>query len=83
MTEALDQFTQSLHEDFQARADEFFIPSDHEDQEDTPDTGILTGWMLVCAWQGTDGEKWLTYHRQPGAASWETRGLLTEALTDL
>ena len=74
-----------LHEVFQERSADFLGPDDHLEDEgrETPATGFLTGFVLVCEWVGDDGEKWVTYHREPKQAIWLTRGLLSEALIDL
>lgn len=74
------EFSAVLHEQLQEQSGDFFL---HDEDEETPDTGLLLSWMVVCTWQGSDGEKWITYHRRPGQAVWESRGLLSEALADL
>lgn len=76
------QFSQGLSELFQQHAEDFLTAGDNDDV-DPPDTGLLMAWSVVCSWQGTDGERWITYHRRPGQTTWETRGLLTEAVADL
>ena len=69
----------------QERNGAFLTRNDEMDDEDveTPTAGVLTGWFLVCQWVGDDGGKWLSYHSDNNAATWETRGLLSEALSDL
>jgi hypothetical protein len=81
-TDEVKAFAGRLHEGFQATAADFFIPGDESDEE-TPETGVLTEWFLVCGWTGSDGGRWVTYHRCPGQPQWTSRGLLLEAVGDL
>ena len=80
-----EQLSEDLDWWIQGRSGEFLAQDDHQEEagQETPSTGILTGFTIVCEWVGDDGEKWLTYHRKNGQAVWLTRGLHAEALTDL
>jgi hypothetical protein len=81
------RFCGDLHEHVQQHAPDFLGPNDEQEEgegaEPTPESGVLTGWYLVCAWRGTDGNSWATYHRRPDQAIWESQGLLYTALQDL
>ena len=70
-----------LNDFLQEHASDLLASSDEEIE--VPDTGVLTGWMLVAEWAADDGERWLTYHRRNEQTSWLTRGLLAEAMEDL
>jgi hypothetical protein len=36
-------------------------PFDDTDASDEmPDAGVVTGWVMVAEWQGTDGNRWLS-----------------------
>lgn len=77
-----DEFCQIIQE----RSAAFLAPNDEmeEDGADgSPTAGLLVNWHLVCEWAGDDGRRWLSYHRNNDQATWEARGLLTEAVADL
>jgi thiamine kinase-like enzyme len=80
-----DKLAEELAEWVQERAEDFLQTDDHleEEEVETPDSGVLLGFFITCEWVGTDGGKWLTYHRPRDQAVWATRGLLSEALHDL
>lgn len=82
-SEATKEFCDELHGHFQENAEGFFIPGDEVDAELPPESGVLVSWIVVAAWQGTDGERWITYHRRRDQPIWESRGLLSEAIHDL
>lgn len=72
-----------LREYFQAHAEEFLEYTGDDEPEALPETGVLTGYALVCSWIGDDGQHWITYLRPKDQPLWATRGLLAEALHDL
>lgn len=56
-----------------------------DDGEDLPDGGVLTGWVMVAEWQGTDGNRWLSKLSSDasgdrGLASWSERGFCNEVV---
>ena len=57
-----------------------------DNEEDVPDTGVLTGWVLVAEWQGDDGNRWLSKLSgnatgDQGLPSWTERGLCNEVVS--
>lgn len=82
-TEDINSFTRELQDYFQSRAEDFFSDYDDDDQGHEVQTGVLTGYVLVCGWMGDDGGSWITYHRPKGQPIWLSRGFLSEALHDL
>ena len=57
--------------------------SDDDDDDETPSTGVLTAWFLVCEWAADDGDHWLTYHMDNQQPVWLSRGMLSEAISDM
>lgn len=60
-------------------------PFGQEEDPDVPDAGVLTGWVLVAEWQGSDGNRWLS--KLSGDAmgerrlpSWSERGFCQEVV---
>lgn len=55
-----------------------------DEDEDMPDAGVLTGWVLVAEWQGTDGNRWLSKlsgsAAGKGLPSWQERGFCNEVV---
>lgn len=54
-----------------------------EDDAEVPDSGVLTGWMLVAEWQGDDGFRWLSKLSanalgSQGLPQWHERGFCHE-----
>lgn len=59
----------------------------HDDGEDVPDAGIVTGWVLVAEWQGSDGNRWLsklssTATGDRGLPSWTEHGYCNEIVNN-
>lgn len=56
-----------------------------DSDEEMPDGGVLTGWVLVAEWQGTDGNRWLsklsgTAMGDKGLPLWHERGFCNEVV---
>lgn len=41
---------------------------------------FLTGWTVVCEWQDSNGERWLSKSYSDSLARWHADGMLHEAL---
>lgn len=58
--------------------------TDETDRDDDfPESGVVTGWVLVAEWQGTDGHRWLSKLSgdatgAKGLPAWTERGLANE-----
>lgn len=57
--------------------------NDCDGGDDVPDSGVVTGWVLVAEWQGTDGNRWLSKVSGDASGSralpqWTERGLCYE-----
>lgn len=79
---AIETVRQRLHEAVAAEA-----PFGEEETADGPDAGIVTGWILIAEWQGSDGNRWLSKLSADatgdrGLPSWTERGLCNEVVTN-
>lgn len=61
------------------------MPFDTDQDESLPESGVVTGWVLVAEWQGDDGERWLS--KLSGNATgdrslpaWTSRGMCSEVV---
>jgi hypothetical protein len=57
------------------------------DSDDEPDAAVVTGWVLVAEWRGTDGNRWLSKVSSDatgdrGLPSWTERGLCGEVVNN-
>ena len=55
--------------------------------DDEPDAAVVTGWVLIAEWQGTDGNRWLSKVSSDasgdrGLPSWTERGLCSEVVSN-
>lgn len=56
------------------------------DDDPTPEHGVVTGWLLVAEWQSSDGLKWLSKLSgnamgDNGLPGWTERGFANEVQT--
>ena len=85
-TKAIEAFYDETMRPFlQEHAADMLIPNDEQIEAgvECPSSGILTGYVIVCEWVGTDGDSWVSYGRPSQQAPWRTRGFLAEHLADL
>lgn len=64
------------------------MPAALEDEprdDELPDGGVLTGWIVIAEWQGTDGNRWLSKisgnaTADKGLPCWHERGFCNEVV---
>lgn len=46
-----------------------------EDDEERPETGVVSGWTLSLQWEATDGDRWFSHAAPIGQSDALTLGL--------
>lgn len=72
----MSDFHQRLHNAIQSEHNDMVGNATPLDPElELPPEALLTGWVLVCEWVGSDGEPYMTSTNASGQPIWKTAGL--------